>query len=106
MRQLKFNKATISKILKFFNVKKVKIIVKKMKEYGRSDKEARTIYIDKEASQNNKILILVHELIHYSWRLDHNPLGWYCGYYSSKHDHFSEVIASVIFKRKFVWEDG
>ena len=102
-----FNKKNINQILKFFNAKKdIIIVIKPMKScHGMLDEKEPLIYINKDTGDINKILTLVHELIHWKWDVNHDSLGWYCGYYSTKHDHLSETIASIIFGKKIVWED-
>lgn len=102
-----FNKKTINQILKFFNAEKdIVIVIKPMKScHGMLDEKQPIIYINKDTDETNKVLTLVHELIHWKWGVNHDGLGWYCGYYSSKHDHLSETIGSIVFGKKMVWED-
>ncbi len=103
-----YNKTVERKILQCFNVgKDFKIVFKKIGKYAGLyfSKPSHRIYIDNTLSDTNKIITLVHELIHWKWKLNHDDVGHYCGFYSNKHDHLSEIIASIVFKRKMVWED-
>ena len=103
--KLLFSKRNVEKIARFFRSEDpVEIKVGRIKgAYGIVCDN--TITINKKMNDTNKIITLVHELIHYVWKLDHDAIGNYCGYYCSKHDHLSEAVASIIFKRKLVWED-
>lgn len=106
--QLKFNSRNIGRILRFFGLKDVVVMEDDLgKEKGMVNMDEKNkVYVNKKMGNVNKVLTLVHELIHSGWGLDHNLLGWYCGFYSTKHDRLSETIASIIFRKKLVWEEG
>ena len=106
--ELKFKCNNIRRIMRFFGLENVVVV---QGDYGGGKGmvnrfEKNRVYINKNLGDVDKILTLVHELIHSRWCLHHNSLGSYCGFYSTKHDHLSETIASIIFKRKLVWESG
>lgn len=106
--ELKFKCKNIRRIMRFFGLKNVVVVQGNFGE-GKgmvNMDEKNKIYINKKMGDADKILTLVHELIHSGWNLHHNSLGGYCGFYSTKHDHLSETVASIIFKRKLVWESG
>lgn len=90
----------VNKINKFFN-NVPKIFYGDLTEQAYCLPKKNEVYLNRNYTDREKALGLIHEQIHLSWKIDHDKIARKIGYNSESKDYLSEVMYYVIFRQKY-----